>query len=351
MVTARPSQDRGTEEGVGLPVSSLASAFGETLVETDVSTVPEEPPEELLYKHRVRYRDAVRNLWNHREIIYTLAERDFRAQYKQASLGLLWAIIGPVATLVLFVIVFSRVKSFGSQGVPYPLYAFVGLLCWNFFSNSLGNGGNSLLANKALLAKTQFPRECFPLETMGVQGLNTVLSWVPLTILFVIFGRAPKLAGLWVPMYMLIEVAFAAGVALAVSSIIVQMRDLVQVLPLLTTLGLFATPVIWPFGEIPSAYRLGGGHVVHTVRHVTRHGVHATVVHSHVVGGVTINLQMVYGFFNPLGPVIAGARNALLLGHAPQWNLVAVAVLGAALYLVVGYRVFKRLEENFADIA
>ena len=168
-------------------MAAVASTFGETLVEPDTSLIPDEPPANILYKHRVKYRDAIRNLWNHREIVYTLAERDFRAQYKQAVLGVLWAVLGPVATLILFVVVFSKVKSFSSQGVPYPLYAFVGLLCWNFFSNSLGNGGNSLLANKALLAKTQFPRECFPLETMGVQALNTSISWIPLTLLFVIF--------------------------------------------------------------------------------------------------------------------------------------------------------------------
>ena len=325
-------------------MSSLTSTFGETLVETDVSTIPDEPPAGILYKHRVNYIDSVRNLWNHREIVYTLAERDFRAQYKQAALGVLWAFLSPVATLAIFVIVFSKVKTFGSEGVPYALYAFVGILCWNFFANAMGNGGNSLLANKALLAKTQFPRECFPLETMGVQALNTMLSWIPLTLLFIIFGRAPRLATVWVPMYMLIEVAFAAGVALSISSIIIQMRDLQQVLPIMTTLGLFITPVIWPFSTIPSAYHVGGELVRKSI-------VGGHLVHAHWVGGFTINLQMVYGFFNPLGPVIAGARETMLLGHSPNWGLAGVAALGALTYIALGYRVFKRLEENFADIA
>ena len=196
-------------------MSTLATPWGDTLVEPDNSGLPEEPPAELLYKHRVKYSQAIRNLWDNREIVYTLAERDFRAQYKQAALGIIWAVLGPVATLVVFVFVFSRVKAFPSEGLPYALYAFVGLLCWNFFANAMGNGGNSLLSNKALLAKTQFPRECFPLETMGVQGLNTMISWIPLTVLFVIFGRAPTLATVWVPMYMVIEVAFAAEIGRA----------------------------------------------------------------------------------------------------------------------------------------
>ncbi len=321
------------------------ATFGATLVETDISTIPEEPPNEIIYKHRVNYLESLKTLWAHREIIYTLAERDFRAQYKQATLGVLWAVISPVATLIIFVVVFSRVKSFGSEGLPYPLYAFVGILCWSFFASALGNGGQSLLNNKALLAKTQFPRECFPLETLGVNGLNTILSWIPLAILFVIFGRAPALATLWVPMLMVIEVVFAAGIALAVGSIIIQMRDLMQVLPIITSIGLFATPVIWPYSRIPTAYHVGGGTLVH------RSIVNGHVVHAHVVGGFTINLQIVYGFFNPLGPVIDGARTTMLLGHAPEWNITCAAAIGALIYLAVGYRIFKRLEENFADVA
>ena len=322
-----------------------STTFGETLVEPDASLVPAEPAKEILYHHKVHYIESIRSLWAHREIIYTLAERDFRAQYKQASLGIVWAVLSPLAMLAIFVVVFSRVKTFGSDGLPYALYAFVGILCWSFFSTSLGNGGQSLLNNKALMAKTQFPRECFPLETMGVNALNTVLSWVPLALLFVIFGRAPKFATVFVPLLMIIEVVFAAGIAMAVSAVIIQMRDLMQVLPIITSLGLFATPVIWPFSEIPTSYHLFGGH------HVKYSAIGGHIVHSHFVGGITVNLQMVYGFFNPLGPVIAAARDTMLLGHAPQWNLIGIASLGALVYLAVGYRLFKRLEVNFADIA
>jgi ABC-type polysaccharide/polyol phosphate export permease len=324
-------------------LSTTTTSFGDTLVEQDISSIPDEPPDELLYRHKARLLESVRNVWAHREIIYTLAERDFKAQYKQASLGILWAVIGPVATLILFVFVFSKIKSFGSEGQPYALFAFVGLLCWNFFSTSLGQGGQSLLNNKALMAKTQFPRECFPLETMGVQAINTTISWVPLALLFVIFGRAPRFTTVYVPMLMVIEIVFAAGVCLAISSIIVQMRDLMQVLPLITSLGLFATPVIWPFSKIPTSFHVAGGHHVIV-------GHHGHLVH-HLVGGITINLQMVYGFFNPLGPIIDQARETMLIGQAPNFALVGIAALGAACYLALGYRIFKRLEENFADIA
>jgi ABC-type polysaccharide/polyol phosphate export permease len=298
---------------------------GSALRVTDLSTIPDEPPDEILYRHKVHVFDSVKLLWEHREIVYTLAERDFRAQYKQATLGILWAVLSPVATLAIFVAIFSRVKAFPHEGIPYALYAFVGILCWTFFASSVGAGGSSLLSNKALLAKTQFPRECFPLETMLVNGLNTILSWIPLAILFVIFGRAPRLATLWVPLFMVVEVAFAAGMMLALSSLIIQMRDLVQVLPILLSLGIFLTPVIWPFSYIPT--------------------------HFHLVGDLYVNLQLVYGFFNPLGPVIANIRTTMLLGHNPNWGPLIAAICGSLAYLAVGYRIFKRLEVNFADIA
>ena len=306
---------------------------------------PDEPPDEILYHHKVRFSESIRTLWAHREIIYTLAERDFRAQYKQATLGVLWAVLSPVLTLAIFIVVFSRVKGLGTPGVPYPLYSFIGILCWSFFAAALGTGGSSLLTNKALLAKTQFPRECFPLETMLVGALSTVISWIPLAILFVIYGRAPAITTLWTPLFMVIEVVFAAGITLAVASIIIQMRDLVQVIPLIISLGLFATPVIWAYSKIPAAYHVGGGHQVHRVF------LNGHLFPAHWVGGFTINLQMVYGFFNPLGPVIDNARRTLLLGQSPDWSLVGVAALGSLVYLAAGYRIFKRLEVNFADIA
>ena len=335
-VAVRPAPARWGVVGPMSDVTIDQPHDGVPLIVTDLSTIPTEPADDILYTHNVPFFASLRTLWDHREIMYTLAERDYRVQYKQAALGFAWAVLTPVMTLAIFVAVFSRLSSkFHTDGIPYPLYAFVGILCWSFFAGTLGTGGNSLLANKALLAKTQFPRECFPLETMLVQALNTVVSWIPLTLLFVIFGRAPRIATVWVPMFMLIEVVFAAGITLAVSSMIIQMRDLQQVLPIIISLGIFATPVIWPFSAIPTNFHLVGG----------------TYIHHHWFGGISVNLQAVYGFFNPLGPVINSVRQTMLLGHNPAWWPLTTAFIGAFCYLFFGYRIFKRLEVNFADIA
>ncbi len=321
------------------PAASQAPAeVGLTV--SDLSTMGEEPPDGIIYHHKVRMRDAVRDLWAHREIIYTLAERDFRAQYKQATLGMLWAVLSPVATLITLMIVFSKVHLFKVPGIPYGLYVYTGILCWSFFASSLGSGGNSLLTNKQLMAKTQFPRECFPLENMLTTALNTVLSWTVLVLLFVIYGKAPALAIVWTPLFMLVEVVFATGCVLAASSLIIQARDLSQVLPILLSLGIFATPVIWPFAKIPNHFYVAGGHLVRLGHHHYTH-----------LGGFYINLQIVYSFFNPLGPIINNVRLTMLLGKWPTPGPIVAAIVGSIVYVFVGYRIFKRFEVNFADIA
>jgi ABC-2 type transport system permease protein/lipopolysaccharide transport system permease protein len=280
------------------------------------SALPTEPPPHLIYRHETRLRASLSDLWASRDIIYTLAERDIRAQYKQATLGLLWALIAPMAMLGIFIVIFSRTKALGiPSGVPYPIFAFIGILCWTFFAQALGTGGTALLTNHELMSKTQFPRECFPLETILVNAVNAVLAWIPLTLLFIYFRFVPYPNTVWVPLLILIEVLFTIGLTLGVSALIIQMRDLAQVLPLMIQLGLFITPVIWEFSLIP--YRL----------------------------------RIVYGFFNPLGPVIDDARRAMLLGLNPEPGPLLAAIAGTAVYLALGYRLFKRFEVNFADIA
>jgi ABC-type polysaccharide/polyol phosphate export permease len=316
-VDVHQSLATGVEVLMDVPMSSGGKGGPDDAPVTirDNSGIPPEPSADLEYRHHARLKISLTELWESRDIVFTLAERDFRAQYKQATLGVLWALLAPMAMLFIFTIIFSRTKVYGIPGVPYPIFAYIGIICWTFFSQSLNTGGNSLLSNNALLSKTQFPRECFPLETILVTALNTVLSWIPLVLLFFIYGIVPSLHSVWVPLLMVIELVFTIGLTVGVSAMIIQMRDLAQVLPIVISLGLFATPVIWQFNEIPKKF------------------------------------QLIYGFVNPLGPVIDDARRTILLGLNPSFGPLAMAALGAAFYMVVGYRLFKRFEVNFADIA
>jgi ABC-type polysaccharide/polyol phosphate export permease len=278
--------------------------------------MPAEPPRESVYRHQAQLKPSLRALWASRDIIYTLAERDIRSQYKQATLGLLWALIAPLAMLAIFTVVFSRTTELGIPGIPYAIFAYIGILCWSFFSQALGTGGTTLMSNHDLMSKTQFPRECFPLETILVTTVNTVLSWVPLAVLLIVYGYAPRFpSSLWIIVLIIVELTFTIGITLAVSALIIQMRDLAQVLPIVIQVGLFATPVIWQFKKVPAKW------------------------------------QIAYGFISPLGPVIDDARRAMLLGLNPVPAPLLAAMAGSVCYLFLGYRVFKRLEVNFADIA
>jgi ABC-type polysaccharide/polyol phosphate export permease len=301
--------------GLSTPWEGGAQDTGED-VGVEGPRVPSEPPSDAIYRHQARLRTSLSELWASRDIIFTLAERDIRAQYKQATLGIAWALIFPLAMLGIFTIIFSRTASQGIPGIPYAIFAYIGILCWTFFSGALGTGGTSLLTNNALMSKTQFPRECFPLETVLVTAVNSVLAWIPLFLLFAIFGFMPKPTTVWVPLLIVIELGFTIGVTVGVSALIIQMRDLAQVLPIVIMLGLFATPVIWNFPKkVPGHW------------------------------------QIVYGFISPIGPVIDDARRTMLLGLNPAWGPLIAAMAGTVFYLIAGYRIFKRLEVNFADIA
>lgn len=284
---------------------------------TDLSTVPSEPPEDLFYVHRRKVLPSFIEAWRRKDVMYTLAERDIRAAYKQQVLGLAWVLIMPVMTLVIFTLLLHNIKSFQTGKVPYILATAVGLWGWGFFSGALGGGTGSLIQNKVMMAKTHFPRECFPFSQVLESAFTSALAITPMIILFIVykFQYGPKLATLWTPVYLAVEMPFVFGVVLWSSSIVVQARDLMQVMGVMTQFGMLATPVIWPMSK-----------------HI--HGI----------------WRPIYSFVNPLAPVIDGLRNSILLDHGPSWGLLGVALCGGLFYFVTGYLVFKRLEVNFADL-
>ena len=283
---------------------------------TYAADIPDAPPSELLFKRRIGLRSALTELWQHREIVRTLAERDFRARYKQALLGASWAIVTPVVLMLVFTIVFKRVAKIDTDPVPYALYAYLGLLPWTFFSSSLNLGGLSLVANNALLSKLYCPREVFPLAGIAVSALDAVIATSVLGVLFAAYGYAPRSTSYWVPVLLLVQLAFTVGVTLFVAGVFVYFRDLRQALPMILQLGLLATPVAWPIETIPEGAA-----------------------------------RLAYSIVNPLGPVIDGYRRAVLYGKAPQWSLVVPAAIVAVVWLVAGYLLLKRLETRLADVA
>jgi ABC-type polysaccharide/polyol phosphate export permease len=280
---------------------------------------PAEPRPEIWFRRRISLTHAVRELWSFRELVLTLAERDLRVRYKQAVLGVAWALITPVAMMIAFTLIFTKVGHVNAQtgGAPYALFSYVGLLPWTFFSSALSAGGMSLVSNVPLLNKLYCPREVFPIAALIDAAVDALIAAVVLFILFPILGYAPKATSFYIPLLLLVLVVFTLGLTFAVSAVVVFMRDLRLVLPLLIQLGLFVTPVIYS----PAALLKSKA------------------------------LVIVYSFLNPLAPVLDGLRRTMLLGHPPDWVPLAAGTVSSLLVLLAGFKLFKRLETGIADVA
>jgi ABC-type polysaccharide/polyol phosphate export permease len=275
-----------------------------------------EPPPELRFRRRVRLFPSLRELVARRELVLSLAERDLRARYKQAVLGFSWAVVTPLLLMVAFSLVFPRVAKVSTGDIPYPLFSYLGLVPWAFFSTSVSQGGQSIINNASLQNKVYCPREVFPIASVAVASVDGLISSLVLCLLFPIFGVTPAPQSYWLPVLLAIQVAFTLGITMIISAVMVYLRDIRHVLPIILQLGLFATPVAFPLDQlVPTA------------------------------------LQPLYVALNPLGAVIDGYRRTILYGQQPDLQLLAIAAISAAVYLLVGYEAFKRLETGFADVA
>jgi ABC-2 type transport system permease protein/lipopolysaccharide transport system permease protein len=278
---------------------------------------PSDPRPEIWFKRKVNVLTALKELWDFRELTFTLAERDLRVRYKQAALGVAWAVIAPLVTMFAFTFMFNRFAKVHTGGAPYALFSYLGLLPWTFFSNAVSQGGLSLVSNVPLLNKLYCPREVFPIAAIVDAAADAVIATLLLALLFPITGFATKAQVYYVPLLVLVLSMFTLGVTLAVSAILVYMRDLRLALPLLIQVGLFVTPVAYATSSISQSKAF----------------------------------LLVYSAINPLVPVINGLRNSVLHGLAPDWLSLGVGAASAVLYLLGGFVLFKRMETGMADIA
>jgi ABC-type polysaccharide/polyol phosphate export permease len=273
------------------------------------------PAPHLRFRRPFRPVAAVRQLFHARELIRTLAERELRVRYKQAILGLAWALITPLALTLVFSVFIRRVATIDTGPAPYELFAYLGLLPWTFFSTSVSVGGLSLVQNIPLLNRVYCPREVFPLASVLVAGFDMLVALVPLAALFLIYGFFPQPTSYWVPVLLVLQVVFSLAAALMISAIVVYLRDLRHALPIILQLGLFATPVAYGLDAVPAS------------------------------------LKTVYVMINPLGAVINGYRRTVLFGLPPDWGLILPAAASALVMLTTSYYLFKRMETGFADVA
>jgi lipopolysaccharide transport system permease protein len=251
-------------------------------------------------------------LWEYRELAYFLVWRDIKVRYKQTVLGAAWAIIQPVLTMVVFAVFFGRLAKVPSDGAPYPIFAFAALVPWTFFANALSQASNSLVGSAHLIKKVYFPRLVVPLAAVLSGIVDFALAFGVLLVMMAGYNVGFSLKLLCVPLFVLLTLTTALGVALWLSALNVEYRDVRYVIPFLTQFWLFATPVAYPSSLLSEPWRT------------------------------------IYGI-NPMVGVVEGFRWALLnTGPAPG-PMLAVSSVVSVVLLVGGAYNFRRLERTFAD--
>jgi len=254
-----------------------------------------------------------KEIWKFRELLYFLTKREIQVRYKQTVLGGLWAIIQPFLTMLVFTLFFGRLAKMPSDGIPYPIFVYAGLLPWTYFANALSNSGNSLVGSAHLISKVYFPRIIIP----GAASLAGLLDFfVAMMVLFVMmayYNFVPGIGVLLFPFLVGLTFLCAVGVGLWLSALNVQYRDIRYVIPFLIQLWMFVSPVIYPVSMVPQKYQWALA-------------------------------------LNPMGGVI-NAYRASLLGHVPiDWFLLGISTAIIILLFTSGMYYFKRMEKTFADV-
>jgi len=255
----------------------------------------------------------LRDLWEYRELLFFLVWRDIKVRYKQTVLGVAWAILQPLLTMVVFSIFFGRLAGVPSDGIPYPIFTFTALLPWQLFSYALIESSNSLVANERLITKVYFPRLVIPLSAVLAGLVDFGIAFGVLVVMMLFWGIVPTVAILTLPFFILLAITTALAVGLWLSALNVQYRDVRYVLPFLSQFWLFATPIAYPSSLIPEPWRA------------------------------------LYGL-NPMAGVVEGFRWALLGTTSNTTSLLIVSMVIVTVLLVSGLAYFRRMERTFADI-
>ena len=258
------------------------------------------------------FRD-ITELWKYKELMYFFVWRDLKVRYKQTMIGVAWAIFQPFITMVVFSVFFGGLAKMPSDGVPYPIFVYVGLLFWQFFSSALADTSNALLSNQAIITKVYFPRLILPISSVATKFIDFLIASIILVGLMFYYGYMPHISGLWIlPLLLLITFMASIGMGLVLASINVKYRDVRYVLPFFIQIMLFLTPVIYP---------------------------------ASIAGKYSKILAL-----NPMMGVIQNAR-ASLLGTAPiNWFLILISFVATFIIMILGVYVFKKTERYFADI-
>lgn len=255
----------------------------------------------------------LRELWEFRELLYFFAWRDIKVRYKQTVMGVLWAIIQPFLTMVIFSVFFGRLADVPSDGLPYPVFSYAALVPWTFFANSLAQASNSLVLNANMIKKIYFPRLALPIAAVLAGVVDFMLAFVVLLGIMLYYDLVPTVNIIWLPFFVLLALVTSLGVSLWLAAMNVQFRDVHYTIPFLTQAWLFVTPIAYPSSLLPEPWRT------------------------------------VYGL-NPMAGVVEGFRWALLGTDTAPGKMIIVSALVALTLFIGGAFYFRRMEQSFADV-
>lgn len=253
-------------------------------------------------------------LWAYRELLYFLTWRDIKVRYKQTVLGAAWAIIQPFMTMIVFTLFFGQLAEIPSDDIPYAIFSYSALVPWTFFATGLANSSNSLVGSSNLIKKIYFPRLVIPIATLLSGVVDFILAFIVLLLMMVYFGIVPTANIIWLPFFLLLAFVTSLGVGLWLSAMNVQFRDIRYVIPFLTQVWLFITPIAYP----------------------------SSLIENDI-------LRAIYGI-NPMTGVVEGFRWALLGTDTAPGPIIIVSTMVAILLMVSGLFYFRNMEKTFADV-
>lgn len=269
-------------------------------------------------RYPVKIGRALRELVRARELLITFVERDLRVRYKQAVLGGVWAVLQPLMLMVVFSVVFGRIAKVGSEGLPYPVFSYVALVPYQFFSGAVGYGTNSIITNAPIIRKIYCPRETFPIAAVLSSGFDFLVSTVILLGLLLAYGFTPRMTWLAYPLLLVVLLLVMVPITLFTAAVTAYFRDTRYGMPLLLQILLFATPVAYPLAK--------------------------------ALTGLPKSLRGAYPYLNPLVPVMDGFRRTLAHGTWPDWGPLGSAAGFGLVALALVYRWYKRIDRSFADV-
>jgi lipopolysaccharide transport system permease protein len=255
----------------------------------------------------------LQELWEYRELLYFFVWKDIKIRYKQTILGGAWAIIQPLFTMVVFSLFFGKLAKVPSDEIPYPIFCYAALVPWGFFANGLTQGANSLVGSANLITKVYFPRMAMPIASVLSGIVDFILAFIVLVGMIFYFGMVPTANVVWLPLFLVLSFITALGVSFWLSALYVQFHDVRHIVPFLTQIWLFVTPIAYPSSLLGEPWRT------------------------------------LYGI-NPMVGVVEGFRWALLGAKTAPAPIIIVSFFVAAGILLSGAFYFRRMEKTFADV-